>query len=64
MNKTAELLTTAQVAELTGWPKTSINRWARKGDLPTAHKHEGIRGPRLFRREDIEARLRERQPAA
>lgn len=49
-----EELTTAQVADLTGWSITSINRWAASGELPS-RKLPGRTGPRLFARDDVEA---------
>ena len=55
-----ELLTSAQIAELTGWSVTSINRWALNGDLPSEHKNPGKTGPRLFRRSVVEQRIRAR----
>lgn len=55
-----ELLTTSQVAELTGWSITSINRWAKEGDLPPAHKLPGRTGSYLFRSATVQARLRGR----
>ena len=48
------LLTTAQVADETGWSVTTVNRKAAAGDLPVAFKGEGKRGLRLFRREDVQ----------
>lgn len=45
---TEALLTTAQVAERTGWSVTTVNRKAASGDLPVAFKVEGKRGLRLF----------------
>jgi predicted DNA-binding transcriptional regulator AlpA len=55
-----DLLTSAQVAEITGWSQTSINRWALNGDLPSEHKNPGKTGPRLFRRSVVEQRIRAR----
>ena len=49
-----DLLTTAQVADETGWSVTTVNRKAAAGDLPVAFKGEGKRGLRLFRREDVQ----------
>jgi hypothetical protein len=60
----ADLLTTAQVADMTGWSVTSINRWALNGDLPSVRKLPGRTGPYLFDRQIVERRLAERQPAA
>lgn len=42
-----DFLTTAQVAALTGWSITSINRWASEDVLPS-RKLPGRTGPRLF----------------
>ena len=55
-----DLLTTAQVAELTGWSVTSINRWALRGDLPAERKLPGRTGSYLFRRSVVEQRIRAR----
>lgn len=60
VSKTDELLTTAQVAELTGWSITSVNRWANSGDLPPEHKLPGRTGSYLFRRSIVEQRIRVR----
>lgn len=57
-----DFLTTAQVAELTGWSVTSINRWALKGELP-ARKLPGRTGAYLFDRSAVEA-YRDRREAA
>lgn len=54
-----DLLTTAQVAELTGLSVATVNRRADKGEIPVAAKAPGKRGARLFRREDVEALRRE-----
>jgi excisionase family DNA binding protein len=58
-----DLLTTAQVSNLTGWSVTSINRWAKDGDLPAA-KLPGRTGAYLFARSTVEQYLRQREPAA
>lgn len=55
-----DLLTTAQVAEETGWSINTVLRWAAAGDLPYAHKSPGKSGAYLFRRTDIEQRIRPR----
>lgn len=47
-------LTTSQVAEMTGWSITSINRWASSGEL-LSRKLPGRTGARLFARADIDA---------
>lgn len=59
-----ELLTTRQVHELTGWSVTSINRWAKDGDLPSEHKLPGRTGSYLFRASIVQARLRGRDLAS
>ena len=55
-----DLLTTAQVAEMTGLSVATVNRRADKGEIPVAAKAPGKRGARLFRREDVEALASER----
>ena len=47
------LLTTAQVAERTGWSVAQINRKAVTGELVTAVQAPGPRGARLFREADV-----------
>jgi predicted DNA-binding transcriptional regulator AlpA len=63
MTEAHELLTTAEVARITGWSITSINRWTLAGDLPHAHKLPGRTGSYLFDREVIHRRLRMRETA-
>lgn len=60
----ADLLTTAQVRDITGWSITSINRWALLGDLPVARKLPGATGAYLFDRAAVEDFRRQRQDAA
>ena len=55
-----DLLTTAQVAELTGLSVATVNRRADRGEIPVAAKAPGKRGARLFRREDVESLASER----
>lgn len=50
-----DLLTTTQVAALLGVSQETVNRWARTGRLPIAHKLPGRTGANLFRRRDAEA---------
>lgn len=57
-----DFLTTAQVADLTGWSVTSINRWALSGDLP-ARKLPGRTGAYLFDRAVVESFRRQRTAA-
>ncbi len=56
------LLTTAQVAELTGWSVTSINRWASDGRLPS-RKLPGRTGARMFDPAVVEMYRRQRDGA-
>ena len=49
-----ELLTAAQVAERLGVTVRTVARWADSGRLPEAIKLSGLRGPRMFRAEDVE----------
>ncbi len=48
-------MTTAEVSAIFRRDKTTINRWADAGRLPTTAKAPGLRGARLFAREDVEA---------
>jgi len=58
-----DLLTSRQVAELTGWSITSINRWALSGELPADRKLPGRTGSYLFRRSVVLDNLRQRDEA-
>lgn len=59
-----DLLTTSQVRDLTGWSVTSINRWAKRGDLPWERKLPGRTGSYLFRASVVQERLRDREDAS
>lgn len=50
-----ELLTTAQVAALTGWSVAKVNRWADAGKLPVHHQNPGRTGAKLYRLSDVQA---------
>lgn len=66
MSKVAQkgnLLTTAEVAEMTGWSVATVNRKALAGHLPTAAKAPGKRGARLFDRADVEAAIKSERAA-
>ena len=63
-NGGTELLTTAQVSELTGLSVTHINRMALDGRLPIAQKLPGRTGAYLFDRAAIQAHLPQRTNAA
>lgn len=47
-----ELLTTAEIARITGRPVGTVNRWASQGKL-VAQKLPGRTGSRLYRRSDL-----------
>ncbi len=55
-----EIVTTSEAASILLSSTSTVNRWAEKGTLPQVAKGNGIRGPRMFRREDVEALARER----
>lgn len=48
------VLTTAEVAKMTGKSVATINRWANSGVLPVAVQTPGLRGARLFRKSDVD----------
>ena len=54
-NASGALMTTAEVAERTGWSVAQINRKAVSGELVTAVKAPGPRGARLFHPNDVAA---------
>jgi excisionase family DNA binding protein len=56
----ADLLTTAEVAELVGKTIATVNRWAAAGLLPCAAQANG----RLYRRRDVDRFLKQRARAA
>lgn len=55
-----DLLTTAEVAQLTRKNIATVNRWAASGQLPTAAQANG----RVFRRADVDAFLEARRTGA
>jgi excisionase family DNA binding protein len=55
MTTDEELLTAAQAADRLGVSVRTVARWAEEGRLPEAMKLAGVRGPRLFRAEDVDA---------
>lgn len=64
MSNTPELITTAEVAELTGKSVWTIGRWAKSDGHPLTPvwKGKGPRGELLFNRADVEALLGESAP--
>jgi len=57
---TTDLVTTLEAASILGRRVSTINRWANAGILPIAARGNGIRGPRMFQRGDVERLARER----
>lgn len=57
------LLTTVQVAEMTGWSIATVNRKAADGHLPVAAKAPGKRGARLFDLADVKAAIKSERAA-
>lgn len=57
-HRSDDLLTTAQVAVITGWSVSTVNRKAAAGELPVAFKGDGRRGLRLFRYGDVSHAMR------
>lgn len=55
----ADLLTTAETADLFGKSVPTINRWAASGRIPVAQKLGGRRGAYLFDRVVIQDLARE-----
>ena len=53
--KPTDLLTTRQAAAILGCSVATVHRLEAEGDLPAAHKVDGLRGPKLFARTDVEA---------
>ena len=53
MPQPPKLIGAAEAAAMLDTSVSTINRWADSGKLPTAHKGSGIRGPRVFRLQDV-----------
>lgn len=51
--QTTPLLTTAEAAEFLGVSIATVTRLARAGDLQQELKVTGLRGPRLFHRDEV-----------
>ena len=49
-----EHLTTAKVADLLGVDVRTVHRWVDAGRLTPAMKLDGLRGPYLFERAEVE----------
>ena len=59
--QTADLIPTAEAAEIVGVSVATINRWADSGKLRTAVQAPGPTGARLFARPDVLAQAKERR---
>ena len=59
-----ELLTSIQAADLLGVDKATFNRWVTRGEVPVEVQFPGYKGPRLFRRIDVERLAKDRNTAA
>ena len=55
MPNTTDLLTTAQAAEVLGVSVATVHRMEADGELPVALKVTGLRGPKFFNRDAVEA---------
>lgn len=60
MTQTAEFLTSSEVATEAGIDISTVNRDAKAGRIKAAKKVDGLRGPRLFTRDAVDAYLRDR----
>lgn len=54
------IITTKELAQLTGWSVTAIARWAQDGEIPIIRKVPGRTGSYLFDRRIALRRLRKR----
>ena len=59
--QTADLIPTAEAAEIVGVSVATINRWADKGRLRTAAQAPGHTGARLFAHSDVMRLAKERR---
>lgn len=62
MESSLELMTTADVMELTGKTAATVTRWVAAGKLTPVHKGRGIRGAFMFAKADVDALLAEASP--
>ena len=64
MANTDDLIPSREVAELLGCGRSTLTRWVQEGRLKEAKKFDGITGPRLFWRKDVEhlAKTLDRSP--
>lgn len=62
MPNSTDLLTTAQAADVLGVSVATVHRMESDGELSVALKVTGLRGPKFFRLDEVEA-LRDRRAA-
>ena len=55
MQDVPDLVGAREAADILGCSIATVHRHEAEGRLPVAHKVEGLRGPKLFRRSDVEA---------
>lgn len=53
MQRTTDLITTAEAADILGVTVSTVNRWAVAGRIAIAVQGPGRRGVRMFRRDHI-----------
>lgn len=59
----SDLLKSTEAAEVLGVDRATFNRWVVRGDIPIEIQFPGYKGPRLFRRIDVERLAKDRTPA-
>lgn len=55
MQDVPDLVGAREAADILGCSIATVHRHEAEGRLPVAHKVEGLRGPKLFRRSDVES---------
>lgn len=53
-------INSAEAARILGVDRATFNRWVTRGDVPVEVQYPGYKGPRLFRRFDIERIAKDR----
>jgi len=59
-----DILKSREAADLLGVSIATFNRMVTRGEIPVEYQFPGYKGPRLFRRLDVERAVQDRQPAA
>lgn len=55
-----DLLNSTEAADLLSIDRSTLNRWVARGDIPVEVQFPGYKGPRLFRRIDVERVAKDR----